>query len=82
MNERLFHIWQLNLIDENVSLVLQLFLDDSVRNIIAGKEMGLHTVLVILLTKVNIYLQVVRITCDFVDHDSNKQIVIIHTKQN
>jgi len=44
---------QLNLISENLSLVLQLFLDDSVRNIIAGKEMGLHTVLVILLIKVD-----------------------------
>lgn len=28
--------------------LLQLFLDDSVRNVAAGKEMGLHTVLVIL----------------------------------
>jgi len=76
---------------ENLSLVLQLFLDDSVRNIIAGKETGLHTVLVILLTKVNIYLQVrfhsefVRITlsrCDFVEHDSGKQIVIIPNNTN
>jgi methionine salvage enolase-phosphatase E1 len=35
--------------------VLQLFLDDNVKNVAAGKEMGLHTVLVIVQTKVKFY---------------------------
>jgi methionine salvage enolase-phosphatase E1 len=36
--------------------VLQLFLDDNVKNVVAGKEMGLHTVLVILQTKVKLII--------------------------